>query len=339
MADYKTIILSGEEQEVSIKGCNCDIRNDSSGTVLAKTTPYITEDGSGVLSIPSGQAAKLLDIHENLIYIVGTGKVMLCGNDNEESVFKLSPSAGGGSEVTKAYVDNGDSTMLVLAKKHTDDLSFRENLLINPDFQINQRGKSGDVSEIGEYVADCWKLVSGTACINSDGSIYLNGTLSQKLNLSVNTIPLATSSDAGSTSFDADNGIFSVSSTGENITWCKLEYGLSPTPFGVVNPTSELIKCQRYYNYLGTHVHTRASVITTDFIDFVVPIPMMIGVPSIVGNVFVATVKSCVVQEGFTFAVIKTSPNGTLIRASKASHGLSDACFGTTTGAGLEVNV
>ncbi|MBP0956986.1 MAG: hypothetical protein J5997_06440, partial [Oscillospiraceae bacterium] len=55
------------------------------------------------------------------------------------------------------------------------------NLLINPDFRINQRGISGTFSDTGKYFVDRWRLVSGAVTVNSDGTLTLNGSICQPL--------------------------------------------------------------------------------------------------------------------------------------------------------------
>ncbi|MBE6890353.1 MAG: hypothetical protein E7485_10105 [Ruminococcaceae bacterium] len=92
---YKTIALTGAEIEVDISGQNCDIRNDGTGVVYASAEAGITAGADGVLSIPASGAAKLLDSN-GTVHLLGTGSVLLCGNDYAEPVFKTAASASGG---------------------------------------------------------------------------------------------------------------------------------------------------------------------------------------------------------------------------------------------------
>lgn len=103
MANIKTIALSGAETAVYISGQNCDIRNDGTDTIYASAMPGVTTGADGVLSIPAGGAAKLLDTG-GAVYLLGSGSVQLCGNDYAEQVFKSAASAsgGGGTEDTVA---------------------------------------------------------------------------------------------------------------------------------------------------------------------------------------------------------------------------------------------
>ncbi len=95
MANIKTIVLSGTEEAVQLSGGNCDIRNDGTDTVYASAEAGVAAGADGVLSIPAGGAAKLLDCG-GTVYLLGTGSVMLCGNDYAESVFKSAATSSTG---------------------------------------------------------------------------------------------------------------------------------------------------------------------------------------------------------------------------------------------------
>lgn len=151
--NYKTIVLSGTETKMDISGQNCDIRNDGTDTVYAGSEAGVTAGADGVASIPAGQAAKLFDTG-GTVYLLGTGSVLLCGNDYAQSVFKAAAtSSGGGGEDTvarnainthagntqihltaaeleaaiegaNAYSDDGDAATLAAAKEYADALSM-----------------------------------------------------------------------------------------------------------------------------------------------------------------------------------------------------------------------
>lgn len=119
------------------------------------------------------------------------------------------------------------------------------NLLINPDFRVNQRNKNGVITDTG-YFVDRWQLVNGTVTINADGTLMLNGTIVQILENAVGdtTTP---SASAGTASYDDNARTFTLTASGEIITWVKLELGSIATPFVPPDPATELVKCQRYY--------------------------------------------------------------------------------------------
>lgn len=120
----------------------------------------------------------------------------------------------------------------------------RPNLLINPDFRINQRQEGGTITTPG-YFVDRWKLVSGSVTVNSDGTLALNGTICQILENAVGT-DITASSSAGKASYDNNSKTFSLTALGETISWAKLEVGSTASPFSPPDLAEELSKCQRY---------------------------------------------------------------------------------------------
>lgn len=164
--NYKTIALTGTEQKVALAGQNCDIRNDSVDIVYASAEAGITSGADGVLSIPAGQAAKLLDCRGTL-YILGTGSVMLCGNDYSELVFKSAATSSGGGGIDQGARDSinahaGNADIHFTAEKAIKAAATaisNPNMLINSWFGkgiINQRGKT-EYTGAG-YTVDMWKL-------------------------------------------------------------------------------------------------------------------------------------------------------------------------------------
>ena len=169
------------------------------------------------------------------------------------------------------------------------------NLLINPDFKINQRGISGTFSEVDKYFVDRWKLVSGTVTVNSDGTITLNGRIEQVFEtpptletpLTLETVLnyeayFTVSSDGGSIGVScymertSDKFIVKILSvvvegSGDIISWTKLEAGASATPFIAPDPVEELRKCQRYYRVI-TNTIIQPYVYHTNLLAYFIPI-------------------------------------------------------------------
>lgn len=120
------------------------------------------------------------------------------------------------------------------------------NLLINPDFKINQRNVSGTFSETGKYFVDRWRLVSGTVTVNTDGTLTLNGSICQPLENAVGDNVTASVS-AGTAVYDDTTKTFTITGNGDVISWAKLEYGSVNTPFVKPDISDEMAKCLRYY--------------------------------------------------------------------------------------------
>lgn len=149
------------------------------------------------------------------------------------------------------------------------------NLLINPDFKINQRGISGTFSDIGKYFVDRWRLVSGAVTVNSDGTLTLNGSICQPLENAVGTNVTASVS-AGTAVYDNTTQTFTISGNGEIISWAKLEYGGNATQFIPPDTVTELLKCMCYYEKIvcSNGMYNVASQYFNNLRDVAFTIPM-----------------------------------------------------------------
>ena len=131
------------------------------------------------------------------------------------------------------------------------------NLLINPDFKINQRAFKGiqfpsDLKHI-YYTVDRWAVQPGQGMIvNSDGTVTIYGGCIQKIEKDVGdnvTASVGVVSGSAVANYDPQTKTFSITTDGESaiISWAKLEIGSAATAFITPNPIDELVKCQRYY--------------------------------------------------------------------------------------------
>lgn len=162
------------------------------------------------------------------------------------------------------------------------------NLIINPDFKINQRGKSVyDSSAKSGYTVDRWYVYHSKVTVNSDNTITVDfvdvkgGTINQQLETTLNeqhtasinitkitgsirfyigTSKYITISNPGVYTITYDTDITQVSlynPTSNNATasctikWIKLEKGPIATQFVSSDIGTELLKCQRYYQYIN----------------------------------------------------------------------------------------
>ena len=161
------------------------------------------------------------------------------------------------------------------------------NLLINPDFKINQRGKTTyEKNNQGPaiYTVDRWVIWNATLNANSillkayDSGI---GLIMQRLENKINgtaTVSFEVSSISGTliavarnTSGDSlgeisvtQKGVYKFTANGEisditfkisasgsvTLAWAKLEQGSVATPFIAPNSAEELVKCLRYSRYI-----------------------------------------------------------------------------------------
>lgn len=150
------------------------------------------------------------------------------------------------------------------------------NLLINPDFKINQKGQESYTSGGFEYTVDRWRVSSAKVSV-SDNGLMIQSTgnsgswVSQKFEkelegvftLSVkvsningkayltNPTNRVTITSAGIYSVTLSNlsefNMFIEASTSVTIEWAKLEQGSIATPFVAPNYMEELMKCRYFY--------------------------------------------------------------------------------------------
>ena len=185
----KTITLTGAEIRAGYSGgANAWLRNDGADVIYAAAVPGITAGSDGVVSIPAGQSAPIYGAY-GTVYLLGTGSVQLIGSDYSTNPFKTSAQSGGSGadSVARAAINqhagNADIHVTAAEKSGWDALS-NPNLLINPDFAINQRGQSTYTGiSAYTYTVDRWCIWKyncdnyGTVTVNDDGSLAVDGTL------------------------------------------------------------------------------------------------------------------------------------------------------------------
>ena len=196
----KSIPLTGTETAVTgLDGAHAHIRNDGADIIYASKSAGLSAGADGVIAIPAGNAAALYGI-SGAVYISGAGAATVVTSDYVESPFKTSAQAGGSGadEVARAAISahSGNAEVHVSAedkaawngKAEVSDIS-NPNLLINPDFAVNQRGitsASGGTDMI--FIADRWYA---SRCIVSnnghaltaawDGVTGTNGYIQQQI--------------------------------------------------------------------------------------------------------------------------------------------------------------
>ena len=175
----KTIALSGTEISVNYSGgTNAWLRNDGTATVYASTAPGVTAGADGVVSIPAGQAAAIYGACGS-VYLFGTGPLQLIGSDYTACPFKTSAQSGGSGAdsvaraAIEAHVGNADIHVTAAEKSAWDGLS-NPNLLINPDFRVNQRGQAEYTSG---YTVDRWYSSGKCSAAPISGGVKLTSTV------------------------------------------------------------------------------------------------------------------------------------------------------------------
>ena len=174
----KTIALTGAEISVNYSGgTNAWLRNDGTTVVYASTTPGITAGADGVVSIPAGQAAAIYGTC-GTVYLLGTGSVQLVGSDYTACPFKTSARGGSGADsvaraAIEAHAADADIHVTAAEKSAWGGLS-NPNLLINPDFRVNQRGQAEYTSG---YTVDRWYSPGKCSAAPISGGVKLTSTV------------------------------------------------------------------------------------------------------------------------------------------------------------------
>ena len=262
--------------------------------VSAKPNPVAGEDNVAELSV---KGAASIETDEGKVYVLGSGKVEIHRTNSKFCPFELpSTGSGGGSSITidsalsETSTNPAENRVITGAINGLSNRMLNPNLLINPDFKINQRGVSGTFSETGKYFVDRWQLVSGTVTVNSDRTITLNGSIRQFFEIDFDTNVTASVS-AGTITADVvsvNTGeayvhSVTISAEGETISWAKLEMGSNATPFSPPNPATELIKCQRYYSRISADrkVFGSGYAVNTSTANIFIAMPQMLTNPDI----------------------------------------------------------
>ena len=175
----KTIALTGAEIRADYSGgTNAWLRNDGATTVYASAVPGVTAGADGVVSIPAGQAAAIYGACGG-VYLLGTGSVQLVGSDYTACPFKTSAQGGGSGAdsvaraAIEAHAGNADIHVTAAEKSAWDGLS-NPNLLINPDFRVNQRGQNEYSTG---YTVDRWYSPGKCSAAPISGGVKLTSTV------------------------------------------------------------------------------------------------------------------------------------------------------------------
>ena len=175
----KTIVLTGEEIRADYSGgTNAWLRNDGATTVYASAAPGVTAGADGTVSIPAGQSVGVYGAN-GTVYLKGTGSVQLIGSDYSTNPFRNSAASGGSGAddvaraALEAHAGNADIHVTAEEKSAWDGLS-NPNLLINPDFRVNQRGQAEYTSG---YTVDRWYSPGKCSVAPISGSVKLTSTV------------------------------------------------------------------------------------------------------------------------------------------------------------------
>ena len=192
-------------------------------------------------------------------------------------------ASGSLKDTNLAIIHDGNGTKrstLTQLSEYMGTKFSNPNLLINPDFKINQRRQNiYNTEPKSMYTVDRWSIympTGGSVKPNSDGTITVTNnsndqgwffqTLESKIEnvvftanvISVSGIVNIYADDAGKTitntgitSLQSESakkcGFVLTANSSITLKWVKLEQGSIATPFVAPNPTEELMKCKRFF--------------------------------------------------------------------------------------------
>ena len=177
----KTIALTGAEIRADYSGgTNAWLRNDGTAAVYASGAPGITAGADGTVSIPAGQSVGVYGAN-GTVYLKGTGSVQLIGSDYSTNPFRNSAASGGSGAddvaraALEAHAGNVDIHVTATEKAAWNAVNYSNpNLLINPDFRINQRGQAEYTSG---YTVDRWYSPGKCSAAPISGGVKLTSTV------------------------------------------------------------------------------------------------------------------------------------------------------------------
>lgn len=122
-----------------------------------------------------------------------------------------------------------------------------------------------------------------------------------------------------------------------NIEWVKLERGSKATPFYHPRKSDELAICQKYslFGELGGI----GIIYLANEIYFLIPTPVtLISLPSLINsnNIKLYASNTNALQGGFTFSITNMTNNTITLKASKTSHGVTQAYVNIPSDSGLD---
>lgn len=200
MAQYT---LDGKEKKIGVLGIYASIKNNSDAVMYGSAMSGIDPAGENVTPIQPGESVVIPSNNDRAVFLLGTGDAAVLSGNKEFNFFKPAPKGGGGSgdgitqqqlnDTLKTYATNtsvdtkleeyaskdeiptslpadGGNADTVGGKSAEELIQSNPNLLLNPDFKVNQRGKSKygyDGSD--RYTVDRWKLQANlTLTVHSD---------------------------------------------------------------------------------------------------------------------------------------------------------------------------
>ena len=156
-----TVTLSGAVEKVALPAVYgwVWVKNMSDADMFVGLSDGISAGADGVLAIPAGECGRVQTDGQDSVYLIGSGNALVVAQNYADCPFKV---GGKGGEVPdlSAYAKKTDIPTELPANGgnadtldglHANEIASNPNLLINPDFRVNQQGKSEYIGTI-----ECW---------------------------------------------------------------------------------------------------------------------------------------------------------------------------------------
>ena len=267
-----TVTLSGTVEKVTFPAVYgwVWVKNMSDADMFVGLDDGVSAGADGVMRIPAGECGRVQTDGQDSVYLMGTGNALVVAQNYADCPFKVG-AKGGEMPDLSVYAKTADvPNIKVNAAVDADtvggltvnEITTNPNLLINPDFKINQRGNidfrvdyhaESPISQSQKYTVDRWRIMEGRANI-SNGKFVLNGTIIQVLENSIGgdfTASVSVESGTATASYDDSTKTFTIVGDGAVLNWAKLEYGSNATQFFPPDTATELMKCKRFYRTLN----------------------------------------------------------------------------------------
>lgn len=182
----KTVNLTAdtEEKVTGLEYAHARVTNNTTGILYASKHSGIVAGGDDVLAIPAGTGDYVKNAG-GTVYLLSSagGSVQLEGDGASETSYRpfaRAASGGGGGETTdsvaRAAIEaHAGNTDIHTTAAEVAAMVSNPNLLINPDFAVNQRGQT-EYTASG-YTVDRWQITASSKLTPHDGYITFESTV------------------------------------------------------------------------------------------------------------------------------------------------------------------
>ena len=242
----------------------------------------------------------------------------------------------------------GTAGSFVFKTQNIEDVSKLSGKVVSVSFYAKANASKNLSIEIEQNFGS-----GGSASVSGTGSTKFSLTTAWQLFTATISIPSISGKTVGANSYTMLRIWFDAGSTYDSLTVSlgnqsgtfdianvQLNVGSAELPFVPRFIGDEERRTQRYAYPLSQYRQIRMSSYQPNYIDFDLPISVLMRVtPTISGAAFAISSMEGWTQPGFTFAIVAGTAGGLRLRATKNSHGLTDAYLEVTTAGVLDAEL